>query len=1711
MIGGGVGMTIPLASLPKGRGSAGFSVSISYDSKLWDSAQKWESDALEPTYSNPTRHDYPRNLLIPAEEGGWQFHTVYKLKVTYRNESNLYESAPQEQCLPFNDNYSKNGYAYKVLMNMPGGGAMTFRPYGSGAYYTDFHKDGFYKIDPNGRGHDWALSTVVNDPLLGTYANCSMNTPQVTTGGMYYYSQDGSGVRLFIPYDTAYTNNATTSDRNWTMFYPDGTIVENKPQDDLSLIQRITDSNGNRVRIKSDTYNGIYGTKIVDDLERFIFVGWSGGSTKVYQSGVGGAVLETTLTWKNVWVYRKYRTVDPGFIHSIPEYKKFEEIKQEVHVLDTITLPTQASSLTYEFEYYGSDTDPGSGPENYTQGWGELKSVKTPSDAVAEYSYQLPDEESVLTYFLDILRNSVVKKELTHDGSTNPDTWTYQIDYAGSSSTAPNGSSSVQNHYGKSPYLPDQGIDWRNGLVYRIVNPDGSTIERVWKQHQDPIEITGQPLNPYIAEEITTIPDSNGNPALKTKKEFDYDQNSNLLEVREYDFIPVAQSNFPLKRKTVNTYYNPTLGMSSSTTDGNWYANPNSPIQLKLLKSTEVQDALGTPVSRSEFVYDNSTTNPTKGNLTETKTWDSFKGGQYRTYSDPLTTTNSISTSVTYNQYGMPLTMTDAKNVTTQLTYGNVVGPNGTVTDLYPTQTVAAHGTDVARTSAATYDFYTGAVKTATDVDNNVAVVNEYDALGRSTKVRSAANTPLETWTRTEYDDVNRRVIVRSDLETIEDGKKVAIQHFDQLGRVRLSRTLENAATEDPYNETHGIKVQTRYKTVAGFNYQVTSNPYRAATTTAETDPTMGWTLSTAWSHGRRSEVETFSGAALPTVFGGSNTNSTGIVTTQTDADRTLVTDQAGKSRISRTNALGQLKEVWEVLAASEPGSESISFPNTSVAHGFKTTYAYDTLSNLTTVNQGVQTRTFSYSSLSRLLSATNPESGTISYGYDPNGNLTNKTDARGVVTSYVYDALNRITQRNYTAPGGLPNYQATPNVSYFYDNLPNAKGKLTKVSSSVSTTEYTSFDILGRVTGHKQTTDGQNYTTGYVYNLSGALIEETYPSGRKVKNTLDVNGDLAQVQSQKSSTDIWRPYASTFVYNAAGTVSSLKLGNGKFENTTFNSRLQPTQIGLGSSATDQGLLKLNYDYGTTANNGNILSQTFTVPTIGQTTGFVATQTYSYDSLNRLKQATENITPNGGSQTLSWQQTYTFDRYGNRNFDEANTTTLPKDCTESGNPVVCEAIRPIVNPSVNTSDNRLNGYTFDPSGNTTIDAEGRRFTYDAENKQVIVKDSQNQTIGEYSYDGDAKRVKKVVPATGETTIFVYDLEGKMVAEYSTQTEQAPKVSYLTHDHLGSPRILTDQFGAIISRRDFRPYGEEIVRPGYGQDSVREKFATYERDDESGLDYGKARYSRASLGRFLSADRYFLLDPPAESTATNSPDIVSLRFFVQPQYLNRYIYTVNNPLKFVDIEGLHPGAAAVAVPLIKAAFIGAAIGAAAGAAIEVGRQIYNDGEITNKNAILRSAGEGAIYGAFVGVAGPVGAQIARPLAARVVFGAAGSTVAGTGTRYSAGESTTTGDVITDAMAGALGGAAGYGASKLPILPARVYLPNNSVTRAATRTTITKVRFDGQGGIWWSPYSLYGDSVVGNVVRSATKTGTKKIKEKKEKWTTEVTGYELFLEH
>jgi len=735
------------------------------------------------------------------------------------------------------------------------------------------------------------------------------------------------------------------------------------------------------------------------------------------------------------------------------------------------------------------------------------------------------------------------------------------------------------------------------------------------------------------------------------------------------------------------------------------------------------------------------------------------------------------------------------------------------------------------------FDYYTGMPVDAQDVNGIVTSgESEGDALDRPTQVIRAAGQSVKSQTTFTYDDTNRKVTTTSDLATYNDNALKTESYYDGLGRTTETRRYEGS--------TNYIKTTQTYDPLGRIKRAY--NPFRTTS-----DATYGYAESTYDALGRVTNVATSDGSDVTTSYSGNTVT---------------VTDQAGKQRKSVTDALGRLKTVYE--------------PDTYGTLNVNTDYSYDVLNNLRTVSQGSQTRTFVYDNLSRLTAATNPESGTIDYTYDANGNLSTKLDDRNITTSYTYDALNRVTNRNYD--------DATPDVTYTYDNVTNAIGRLTKVSNSISETYYTAFDKMGRVTAHKQRMNSTDYTTFYTYNLAGALLEETYPSGRVVKNTIGSYGDLTQVET-KPLGGSYTTRASNFVYSAPGAVSSMQLGNSKYETTEFNSRLQPTQIGLGTSTSDTSLLKIEYGYGTsTTNNGNVTTQKITVP--GVTYAFE--QSYTYDNLNRIATAAETY---NGSQT--WTQTFGYDRYGNRNITAGTGAT---------------------SLTFSSSTNRIttSGYTFDAVGNTTADPSGKTLAYDAENKMLSA--TNGTTLGNYSYDGDGRRVKKYNTSTGDDTIFIYDAAGKLVEErdpascspqcalqtsyiyagsrlLSTEIAATGATNYLTADMLGSPRINTNASGNVTARHDYLPFGEEIFSSltpqrtsgvGYTTDTIRQQFTGYERDGESGLDFAQARYYNSKVGRFTTTDPIFFQTMMA----------------IDPQRFNLYGYGRNNPLKWVDPEG-----------------------------------------------------------------------------------------------------------------------------------------------------------------------------------------------------------------
>ena len=495
-------------------------------------------------------------------------------------------------------------------------------------------------------------------------------------------------------------------------------------------------------------------------------------------------------------------------------------------------------------------------------------------------------------------------------------------------------------------------------------------------------------------------------------------------------------------------------------------------------------------------------------------------------------------------------------------------------------------------------------------------------------------------------------------------------------------------------------------------------------------------------------------------------------------------------------------------------------------------------------------------------------------------------TDANGTVTSMIYDALNRVTNKSYTLASGVA---TTPSVTYQYDQ--DTIGTLYSAITNTCTTGNPSIcngttyahDKLGRVTGNTQTTAGQTYkfgsgsSQGYSYDLMDDVTGVYYPTGRHVQYTIDSATNQVRKVNDASNT-----YASGITYTGPGGLLSMTLGNGLTENFTVNDRLQTNNIAVKNSSSSLLSLWLYPCPGSsvgpcTNNNGNILSQTIWAPAFANT----LIQNYTYDNLNRITQAAETA-----NSATNWSQTFGYDIYGNRTITarSSNLTVSPWE------------------PSTfSATNNRItdSGWVYDSDGNIKQSPGGQTITYDAENHQAtFCAGSGGTNCTGYVYDGEGRRVGKINPgASAPTEIYVYMQDGQLAAEYDTTPPSLPcSTCYLFADHLGTTRLITDANGTYVERHDFLPFGEEIIvggstdpryGAGYASGStwLTQKYTGAERDYESQLDFLQARYLASMQGRFLSPDPF--------NAGAQIGD---------PQTWNGYAYVGNNPLRYTDLTG-----------------------------------------------------------------------------------------------------------------------------------------------------------------------------------------------------------------
>ncbi|HEX6718014.1 MAG TPA: RHS repeat-associated core domain-containing protein [Pyrinomonadaceae bacterium] len=912
---------------------------------------------------------------------------------------------------------------------------------------------------------------------------------------------------------------------------------------------------------------------------------------------------------------------------------------------------------------------------------------------------------------------------------------------------------------------------WSTGIESRteMRNADGtavlSAIEKDWKQRATVSWTTGYAQEQPAKDNRVNQERHYLETGMMAKVETVYDQYNNPIEVKEYDYDQTT-----VKRRTVTSYYN---GPNYQTDDS-----------IHLLRLPEIQTIYEGSAQKAQTVteyavYTDDLNHYLLTDYSSVSQHDSSYGALKVTRGNPtrigtwLNTTGSfIYTYPRYDVLGNVVSMKDARGNVSTISFADDFG-NGSnpgshtqnpATPTYALPTLITSPPPLpgqpAHIARSQYDYSTGLLTGFRDRNNVVTQTIYNDPFDRPTLIKSALGlSGIESHTKMYYAPAtsfgitlaNNDVLTAKDQTTLDDANLRSWIVTDGFGRTT------QAWTRDPQGD---VKVVTIYDALS--RTKQVSNPFRPSL-----GETAAYSTTTYDLLGRVTAVTGVDGSVVSTAYSGNSVT---------------VTDQASKKRKSVTDALGRLTQVRE--APDVPGFD------------FLTTYQYDALDNLVTVTQGSQTRSFTYNSLKQLISASNPENGTVEYQYDDAGNLLVKKDAREVSTHFAYDAFNRVTRRWYNGSistsattHNLPELPASVGASneanFFYDAqaLPSgapsfsrgaANGRLVAVTygTNSNTGDYLGYDAAGRNVLKIQRTGNTDYPLTSTLNIAGVPTTVVYPSGRLVSYTYDVAGRTSSVIGNLGDGTS-RNYATSLNYSPFGGLTREQFGTNTplYHKTFYNIRGQlfDTRLSSVNDVWDWNRGRLIFYYSSnhqwgqsgTDNNGNVMFAENWIPPENATLDqfySVTEDSYSYDALNRLSSVQEQLKIGSGQWQSQFRQAYDYDQYGNRTikpFPDTNGTGINNKQFE----------RNVGNKNqLGVPSGQAGVMIYDTAGNLTTDtytgAGGR--TYDAENKMTSARGGNNQDQS-YMYDANGHRIKRRVD--GVETWQVYGFGGELLAEY----------------------------------------------------------------------------------------------------------------------------------------------------------------------------------------------------------------------------------------------------------------------------------------------------------------------------------------------------------
>lgn len=504
-----------------------------------------------------------------------------------------------------------------------------------------------------------------------------------------------------------------------------------------------------------------------------------------------------------------------------------------------------------------------------------------------------------------------------------------------------------------------------------------------------------------------------------------------------------------------------------------------------------------------------------------------------------------------------------------------------------------------------------------------------------------------------------------------------------------------------------------------------------------------------------------------------------------TDALGNVLQVQDGRGNTT-TNQFDALNRLWKTVNAANGNTTAAFTPGGDIAH-------------LVTPNGA--SFGFEIDDLGNALKEHSPDRGTVAMGYDGAGNLTSRTDARGVLTSYVFDALNRVTSISY--PSGAEN------ASYAYDSC--GAGRLCQVTDASGTRSFT-YDGLGRLGAEtwiaSAALGGHSFTTSYTWTSFDRPATITAPSGRQVAYSYDANGRVTSVSSGGKNIVSGRSY------RADGLPTSQTFGNGVVERRAYDTagRLVTWTIGSIETRTyayDGAGNVATISYGGTARN------------------------YAYDALNRL------VSEPG--QVFGW------DGNGNRMSDAAGSYSyLANSNRMSASP----AGTIVLDAAGNTTMIGNRSFAYSEAGRlvqaSVNAAPVGTYVFRADALRAAKTSSAGTTLFHWTLDGQLLEES----TTGGTPLRSYVwADGAPIAQWSGVGPVAP--AYLHSDHLATPRIAVASGGVPVWRWDGNSFGSVLPT---GSTIVNLRFPGQYYDGETGLFQNWHRTFDPHSGNYIQSDQ-----------------------------------------------------------------------------------------------------------------------------------------------------------------------------------------------------------------------------------------------------------------